>query len=60
VLGETRDDLVPLSSQQFGESGVYETPLLPGLRLDVAVLWQDKLPGYYAIGQAVREMLGQG
>lgn len=37
----------------------YETPLLPGLRLDLPLLWQEKLPGFRAIGEAVRQMLGE-
>lgn len=41
-------------------SGVYKTPLLPGLCVHVPTLWQEKLPDYFSIGQAVRAMLGEG
>jgi Uma2 family endonuclease len=44
---------------QSPEGGVYETPLLPGLRIDIAALWTPKLPDYYAVGEAVRAMLGE-
>lgn len=37
--------------------GEYSTPLLPGLRLHVSTLWQDELPDFFAIGQAVQDML---
>jgi Uma2 family endonuclease len=42
---------------QVGQNGLYETPLLPGFKLDVATLWREKLPDYFEIGQAVQEML---
>lgn len=42
---------------QMSQSRIYETTRLPGLRLDVAVLWQEKLPGYFEIGQAVQQMI---
>jgi Uma2 family endonuclease len=42
---------------QMGQNGIYETPLLPELQLDVGTLWQEKLPGYFEIGQAVQKML---
>jgi Uma2 family endonuclease len=45
---------------QFAESGVYETPILPGFRLDVEVLWREKLPGYFEIGEAAKEMVREG
>jgi Uma2 family endonuclease len=35
----------------------YSTALLPGFKLHVATLWQAELPDYYAIAEAVREML---
>lgn len=38
-------------------SGQYHTPLLPKLILHVPTLWQEKLPGLFAIGQAVQDML---
>jgi Uma2 family endonuclease len=43
-----------------GQDGIYETPLLPGLKLDVAILWQEQLSDYFEIGRAVQEMVGQG
>jgi Uma2 family endonuclease len=36
--------------------GDYETPLFPKLKFHVATLWQDKLPGYRAVGEAVKAM----
>jgi Uma2 family endonuclease len=35
----------------------YHTPLLPKLALHVPTLWQEQLPSFYAIGQAVQAML---
>jgi Uma2 family endonuclease len=46
----------PVSVEAQGYS---ETPLLPGLRLHIPTLWQEKLPGFRAIGDAVKEMLGE-
>ncbi len=37
--------------------GNYRTPLLPELVLHVPTLWQEPLPDYFAIGEAVRAML---
>jgi Uma2 family endonuclease len=37
--------------------GHYRTPALPGLILDVSLLWQADLPGPLAIGSAVQDML---
>jgi Uma2 family endonuclease len=39
------------------EDGNYRTPLLPDFALHVETLWQGELPNFYAIGEAVREML---
>ncbi len=36
----------------------YETPLLPGLRVPIAWLWQTTPPGPIAIGEAVKGWLG--
>lgn len=36
---------------------VYTTPLLPQLQLHVPTLWQDDLPDYGAVWQAVQAML---
>jgi Uma2 family endonuclease len=37
--------------------GNYRTPALPGFALHVPTLWQDPLPDFYAIGEAVKAML---
>jgi hypothetical protein len=42
-----------------GQDSLYETPLLPGFKLDVATLWREKRSNYYEIGQAVQEMVEQ-
>jgi Uma2 family endonuclease len=34
----------------------YTTPLLPKLVVDVPTLWQDPLPNYFQIGEAVKKM----
>ncbi len=39
------------------QSGHYRTPLLPGLELHVPTLWEEPLPDFFAIGQAVQAML---
>jgi Uma2 family endonuclease len=46
-------------SQQSIEGGVYETPLLPGLKIDVPVLWSVLLPPIGQIFESVRAMLGE-
>ncbi|MEL6271702.1 MAG: Uma2 family endonuclease [Chloroflexota bacterium] len=38
-------------------NGVYETNLLPGFKLDTALLWRDPLPDPLAIVKAVTDML---
>lgn len=38
-------------------NGNYETPLLPGLKIHVPTLWQEKLPGTGATARAVEAML---
>jgi Uma2 family endonuclease len=35
----------------------YHTPLLPGFALHVPTLWQDPLPDYFAIAEAVKTMV---
>ncbi|MEJ2150762.1 MAG: hypothetical protein P8Z40_14980 [Chloroflexota bacterium] len=42
-----------------GQDSLYETPLLPGFKLDVGILWREQLPDYFEIGRAVQEMVGQ-
>ena len=39
------------------ETGHYHTPLLPKLALHVPTLWQDTLPDFFAIGQAIQQMM---
>lgn len=34
----------------------YHTPLLPKLTVHVPTFWEDELPGFFAIGQAVQAM----
>jgi Uma2 family endonuclease len=41
------------------EASTYRTPLLPKLTLHVPTLWHEELPGFFAIGEAVRAMFGQ-
>lgn len=41
------------------DDGNYESPLLPGLKLHVATLWQEPLPDILKIVDAVRAMLGE-
>jgi Uma2 family endonuclease len=42
---------------QPDEQDYYRTPRLPKLMLHVSTLWQDPLPDFFAIGQAVQTML---
>lgn len=44
--------------QQADTNGNYVTPVLPGLLIHVPTLWQNPLPGLYAVGDAVKAMLG--
>ncbi len=37
----------------------YHTPLLPRLVVHVPTFWQENLPGFYAIGQAVEAMFNE-
>jgi Uma2 family endonuclease len=46
--------------RQPTEGGIYETPLLPGLRVDIPILWTVPLPEIDAIFESVRAMLGEG
>jgi Uma2 family endonuclease len=39
------------------ENGIYHSRSIPGLKLDVALLWHDELPGYSEIGRLVEAML---
>lgn len=43
--------------QEPDSEGNYTTPALPGLRVHVATLWQEKLPGPADISAPVRAML---
>jgi Uma2 family endonuclease len=40
------------------EAGIIDTPLLPRLAFSVPTLWQEELPGIFAVVQAVRAMFG--
>jgi Uma2 family endonuclease len=40
------------------DASQYHTPLLPKLALAVPTLWQDDLPGLFAIGQSVQAIFG--
>ncbi len=42
------------------EAAIYHTPLLPRLALHVPTLWAEDLPGFFAIGEAVRVMFADG
>jgi Uma2 family endonuclease len=39
------------------DSGYYRTPLLPKLILHLPTLWQEELPDFFAIAQAVQAMI---
>lgn len=41
------------------QEGFYQTAILPGLRLHVPTLWQEKLPDIIAVVQAVQAMLAK-
>jgi len=43
--------------QNEDAAGIYRTPALPGLQLDVSLLWRTPLPGPIVVGTAVRCML---
>lgn len=45
-------------SQPIDANGHYETPLLPGLKVHVATLWQSPLPDPITTVAAVQAMLG--
>lgn len=42
------------------QTGHYRTLALPGLALHIPTLWQEPLPDFFAIGEAVKTMLEQG
>ncbi|MBN1564899.1 MAG: hypothetical protein JXA10_13715 [Anaerolineae bacterium] len=42
---------------QPDEHGEYHTPKLPRLAIHVPTFWQDDLPDFFAVGQAVKTML---
>jgi len=46
-------------SQPLDADGNYESPLLPGLKIHVETLWESPLPDFFAIGEAVKAMLGK-
>ena len=41
------------------ENGNYRTPLLPKLVVHVPTLWQENLPDFFAIGEAVKSMFAE-
>jgi Uma2 family endonuclease len=43
----------------INKQGEYETPLLPGLRVHIATLWETMLPGPRMIVQSVEAMLAE-
>lgn len=45
------------ATMPLDDAGYYQTPLLPRLALHVPTLWQDPLPDFFAIGQAVQAMV---
>lgn len=51
------DDNGLYAAQHSGDSGVYNTPLLPNLLIDVPTLWRNPLPNLDAIVAAVTAML---
>jgi Uma2 family endonuclease len=44
---------------QPDENGVYHSKVLPKLKLSVALLWRDPLPGFWEIAQMVQTMFAQ-
>jgi Uma2 family endonuclease len=44
-------------AQSLDADGNYTTPQLPQLKLHVATLWQQPLPGFFEIGEAIKAML---
>lgn len=55
-LGEINEKTLYVP-QSIDEEGSYITPQLPGLRLSIVPLWNEKLPGPIAIVEQVRQML---
>lgn len=47
------------SQQLFESNESYETPLLPGLKVNVPTLWTNPLPNSHAIADSVRAMLSE-
>jgi Uma2 family endonuclease len=45
--------------QPLDSDGNYTTPLLPGFKLKVALLWEDELPDFFEIGDMVKAMLAE-
>lgn len=57
LLLEAYFALKPIGTVLPDQTGHYRTPLLPGLGLRVPTLWQEPLPDFFVIGQAVQTML---
>jgi Uma2 family endonuclease len=45
-------------SQSVDEDDNYTTPKLPSFKLHVPTLWQDELPNFYQVAEAVKIMIG--
>jgi len=45
--------------QELTSDGQYQTPLLPQFSLDVAIMWNNKLPGTITISKMIQTMLSQ-
>jgi Uma2 family endonuclease len=43
--------------QAVDDEGVYSTPKLPSFKLHVPTLWQDELPNFYEVAEAVKAMV---
>ena len=43
----------------MGREGQYQTPLLPGLVVEVGLLWEEKLPDVIAVVRSVEQMVGK-
>lgn len=57
ALFYTLNDAGYYEPQQPDKDGNYQTPLLPNFVLYMPSLWQDPLPNFVAIYQAVQDML---
>lgn len=44
-------------SQPTYDEGYYNSPLLPQFKLHIPTLWQDELPNFYQVAEAVKAMV---